>query len=124
MKLKMRVIKVIVAPASMILGLIIFSFSAVQAGETDTNKKHVFNSGDVNPDLIDDSLEPEINIQQFENREVQEYSINDHVYMIKITPTVGSPYYLVDPDGTGEMEYKRDTVGLQVNPPQWTLFRW
>ena len=108
----------------MILGLIIFSFSAALAGETDSKEKHVFNSGDVNPALIDDGLEPEINIQQFDNREVQEYSVNDHVYMIKITPAVGSPYYLVDPDGTGEMEYKRDTVGLQVNPPQWTLFRW
>jgi Protein of unknown function (DUF2782) len=122
--MKMKVIKVIATPVSMILGLIIFSFSAAQAGETDTNKKHVFSSGDVNPALIEDGLEPVINIQQFDNREVQEYSVNDRVYMVKITPTVGSPYYLVDPDGTGEMEYKRDTVGLNVNPPQWTLFRW
>ena len=74
--------------------------------------------------VIETGLEPEINIQQFDNREVQEYSVNDRVYMVKITPAVGSPYYLVDPDGTGEMEYKRDTIGLEVNPPQWTLFRW
>lgn len=120
----MNVIKVAAASATMILGLIIFSLSAAQEGETDANKKHVFSSGDVNPELIEDGLEPEINIQQFDNREVQEYSVNDHVYMVKITPTVGSPYYLVDPDGTGEMEYKRDTVGLEVNPPRWTLFRW
>ena len=122
--MKMNVIKVIAAPVSMMLWLVIFSFSAALAGETDTNKKHVFSSEDVNPELIDDSLEPEIKIQQFDNREVQEYSVNDRVYMVKITPSVGSPYYLVDPDGTGEMEYKRDTVGLEVNPPQWTLFRW
>ena len=114
----------IVAPVSMILGLIIFSFSAAQAGAPDTNKKNVFSSGDVDPAIIEDGLEPEIKIQQFDNREVQEYSVNDRVYMVKITPSFGSPYYLVDPDGTGEMEYKRDTVGLEVNPPQWTLFRW
>ncbi len=122
--MKMSVIKVTVVPASMLLGLIIFSFSAAQTGEPNTGNRHAFSSGDVDPALIEDSLEPEINIQQFDNREVQEYSVNDRVYMVKITPNVGSPYYLVDPDGTGEMEYKRDTVGLEVNPPQWTLFRW
>jgi hypothetical protein len=122
----MKVINEFSAPASMVLALIVFSFSVVQAGEPNAKEKekHVFNSADVSSDVIDDGLEPEINIQQFDNREVQEYSVNDRVYMIKITPSVGSPYYLVDPDGTGEMEYKRDTVGLEVNPPRWTLFRW
>jgi hypothetical protein len=122
--MKMNVIKVIVAPVPIVLSLLIFSFSAAQAGEADSGKKQAFSSSDVQPGLIEDGLEPEINIQQFDNREVQEYSVNDRVYMVKITPAVGSPYYLVDPDGTGEMEYKRDTVGLEVNPPQWTLFRW
>lgn len=122
----MKVINEFSAPASMVLALIVFSFSVVQAGEPNAKEKekHVFNSADVSSDVIDNGLEPEINIQQFDNREVQEYSVNDRVYMVKITPSVGSPYYLVDPDGTGEMEYKRDTVGLEVNPPRWTLFRW
>ena len=118
-------IKIVAATSvPVIIGLVIFSFSAAQADEKETNKKHVFSSRDVNPELIEDGLEPEIKIQQFDNREVQEYSVNDRVYMVKITPAAGSPYYLVDPDGTGEMEYKRDTVGLEVNPPRWTLFRW
>ena len=120
----MKVIHKFSAPASILLGLIIFSLSVAQAVEPKANEKHVFSSSDVSQDVIDDGLEPEINIQQFDNREVQEYSVNDRVYMIKITPAIGSPYYLVDPDGTGEMEYKRDTVGLEVNPPRWTLFRW
>jgi len=104
--------------------MMIFSIPAAIAAENENKEGRVFSSEDVEPALIDEALEPEINIQQFDNREVQEYSINDHVYMIKITPKIGSPYYLVDPDGTGEMEYKRDTLGLEVNPPQWTLFRW
>ena len=124
----MKVINEFSATASMVMGLIVFTFSMAQAGEPNAKGKHVFSSADVSPgvslDAIEDGLEPEINIQQFDNREVQEYSVNDRVYMIKITPAVGSPYYLVDPDGTGEMEYKRDTVGLEVNPPRWTLFRW
>ena len=100
---------------------------AMQAFSADTPGKDQasqFSSRDVDPAAVEGGFEPEINIQQFDNREVQEYSVNDQVYMIKITPKVGSPYYLVDPDGTGEMEYKRDTLGLEVNPPRWTLFRW
>ena len=117
----MRVIKMMIAPLAVLLGLILFSFGAAAAGESESK---VFSAADVDPAVIDSGLEPEINIQQFDNREVQEYSVNDHVYMVKITPVAGSPYYLVDPNGTGEMEYKRDTMGLEVNPPQWTLFRW
>ncbi len=122
----MRLIKVIAVPVSIssFLLIIVFSVTLATAAENEKKEVRVFSSEDVDPVLIDEALEPEINIQQFDNREVQEYSINDHVYMIKITPTRGSPYYLVDPNGTGEMEYKRDTLGLEVNPPQWTLFRW
>ena len=122
----MRVIEEIATPASIssLLVLIFFSITVAIAAEAVNNEGRVFSSADVDPVLIEEGLEPEINIQQFDNREVQEYSINDHVYMIKITPKHGFPYYLVDPDGTGEMEYKRDTLGLEVNPPRWTLFRW
>ncbi len=122
----MKLIKAIAAPASIsgFLAMLIFSVSAAIAAGNDNKETGVFSSEDVDPALMDEGLEPEINIQQFDNREVQEYSINDRVYMIKITPTHGFPYYLVDPDGSGEMEYKRDTLGLEVNPPQWTLFRW
>ncbi len=120
---------VVTGPVSglILLVLVFISVTVATAAETaEPEKKEIpaFSASDVEPDLIDEDLGPEISIQQFDNREVQEYSINDHVYMIKITPKYGSPYYLVDPDGTGEMEYKRDTLGLEVNPPQWTLFRW
>ncbi|MEN8711142.1 MAG: DUF2782 domain-containing protein [Arenicellales bacterium] len=120
----MKVNKLISAVASTVLGLIIVSFTAAVAEEPKQDESRAFSSADVDPAVIDSGLEPEINIQQFDNREVQEYSVNDRVYMVKITPAAGFPYYLVDPDGTGEMEYKRDTMGLEVNPPQWTLFRW
>jgi hypothetical protein len=120
----MKIIKLISAVALGVLGIFIFSFNAATAEEPNKDQNPTFSSADVDPALIETGLEPEINIQQFDNREVQEYSVNDRVYMVKITPAVGFPYYLVDPDGTGEMEYKRDTMGLEVNPPQWTLFRW
>lgn len=122
----MRLIEEIATPASIssLLALIFLSITIATAAEAGNNEVRVFSSEDVNPALIEDAFAPEINIQQFDNREIQEYSVNNHVYMIKITPKHGFPYYLVDPDGTGEMEYKRDTLGLEVNPPRWTLFSW
>lgn len=71
-----------------------------------------------------DEFEPSIKIESYENRTTEEYSVNNNVYMIKITPTVGAPYYLVDPDGTGDMEWKRETDDKYMAPPRWTLHSW
>jgi hypothetical protein len=50
--------------------------------------------------------------------------VNNNTYMMKITPNAGAPYYLVDADGSGEMEWRRNTPGLDPRVPQWTLFNW
>jgi hypothetical protein len=55
---------------------------------------------------------------------VEEYRVNNHLYMIKITPTIGAPYYLIDDTGSGDMEYRRDAGGRDNRVPQWVLFSW
>ena len=84
-----------------------------------------FASYSIADDLVTsyDELEPSINLKSYDNRTVEEYSNNNNVYMLKITPKAGAPYYLVDPDGSGEMEWKRDT-NADVSPPRWTLREW
>lgn len=69
-------------------------------------------------------IAPSVTIQEHDNRTVQEYSVNGNTYMIKVTPTVGVPYYLVDTDGSGDMEWRRNSPGLETQPPQWSLFSW
>ena len=69
-------------------------------------------------------IEPAVRIEQRENHKIEEYSVNDNVYMIRVTPKYGAPYTLVDPNGSGEMEWRRDTLGAEVAPPSWTLFSW
>ncbi len=69
-------------------------------------------------------LEPAVRIEQRENHKIEEFSVNDNVYMIRVTPKYGAPYTLVDPNGSGEMEWRRDTLGAEVAPPRWTLFSW
>ncbi len=54
---------------------------------------------------------------------IEEYRVNGQIYMIKITPAKGFPYYLIDTDGDGDLDSRRnDLQGLPVN--QWILFRW
>lgn len=68
--------------------------------------------------------EPQVTIQQYQNRSEEEYRINNNLYMIRVQPRVGAPYYLVDPDGTGSWERSRHSLGMDFRPPQWALFRW
>ena len=69
-------------------------------------------------------IQPSVQINEYDNRTVQKYSINNNTYMIKITPSVGAPYYLVDEDGSGDMAWSRGAPGIENNVPQWALFGW
>ncbi|HFC54466.1 MAG TPA: DUF2782 domain-containing protein [Gammaproteobacteria bacterium] len=54
---------------------------------------------------------------------VEEYRVNGRLYMIKITPAKGFPYYLIDTDGDGDLDTRRnDLEEFPLN--QWILFRW
>ncbi|WP_457675600.1 DUF2782 domain-containing protein [Thiolapillus sp.] len=70
-----------------------------------------------------ETLEPEVTIRQEEDRTVHEYRIDGRLYMVKIVPRVGPPYYLMDLDGDGEMDTREDDPNGVVLP-QWILFRW
>lgn len=67
---------------------------------------------------------PAVTIQEHENRVVQEYRVNNNLYMVKITPSAGVPYYLVDEDGTGDMAWHRGDNQIETQVPQWTLATW
>ncbi len=67
---------------------------------------------------------PAIIIEDRSNHRIEEYSVNGNTYMLKVTPAYGSPYFLVDPDGSGDMEWKRNAPGLEISPPLWSLGSW
>lgn len=71
-----------------------------------------------------EQLEPEVTIIQREDAEVEEYRVNGRLYMIKITPIAGKPYYLVDKNGDGLMESKISQLYEDFRVPQWVLFSW
>ncbi len=68
--------------------------------------------------------EPEVTITTSgDNTSVEEYRVNGQIYMVKITPAKGYPYYLIDTDGDGDLDSRRnDLEGRPVS--QWILFRW
>lgn len=72
---------------------------------------------------IDPELGPQITIIEKKDQVIEEYRAGGQLYMVKITPRNGAPYYLIDNDGDGELETRE--TGLE-DPviPQWVIFRW
>lgn len=71
-----------------------------------------------------ESLEPDITIIRKGKETIEEYRINNQLYMVKITPSVGPSYYLIDTDGDGNMDVRRRDIEKQMQVPQWVLFSW
>ncbi len=59
-----------------------------------------------------------------EGRIIEEYSTNGSIYMVKVTPKVGPPYYLIDEDGDGEMETRNFESDNGIKPVHWKLLEW
>ena len=54
----------------------------------------------------------------------EEYSIRGQVYMIRIVPRVGFPYYLIDTDGDGSLESRYNKLEPDLLVPNWMIYRW
>ena len=65
------------------------------------------------------NVKPEETTKKYHNRTETEYRIQQNLYMIKTVPKAGSPYYMVDKRGTGELEYRRnmENLDMQVQRP-------
>jgi len=78
------------------------------------------------PDEASDSRnipQPEVRIIRKKDAVVEEYRVKGNLRFIKITPSVGKPYYMVDTDGDGVLETRENDLD---NPPinQWILLEW
>lgn len=70
----------------------------------------------------DTSLEPEVTIVKRAEGMVEEFRINGRLYMMKITPSSGVPYYLVDYTGNGQFT-RLNNLDTGVQPPMWVIKR-
>jgi hypothetical protein len=71
---------------------------------------------------VGDDMEPEVKIIQKDTATIEEYRVNGVLYMVKIIPGIGPPYYLIDGDGDGYLESRHNE--LEPGVPQWMLYRW
>lgn len=75
----------------------------------------------INPE---DGIEPSVIIRDEEDRTIEEYRQNGQLYMVKVTPKNGIPYYYMDEDGDGQLELQPgDDIG-PVRPAFWKIKEW
>jgi hypothetical protein len=66
--------------------------------------------------------EPEVTITKEAEQTVEEYRANGKLYMIKITPKHGVPYYLVDDRGDGKF-VRQEGLDSGLRVPRWVIHR-
>ncbi len=66
--------------------------------------------------------EPQVTITKQTEQTVEEFRVSGRLYMIKITPKVGKPYYLVDDQGDGKFA-RHEGMDSGVRPPRWVILQ-
>lgn len=74
-------------------------------------------------EAFDAALEPQVTIVKTEKESREEFRIKGKLYMVKVTPTVGPSYYLVDRQGDGNF-VEADIAQNPVRPPMWIIHSW
>lgn len=109
--------------AGLIVILCIFTWRV--SAQDETAAEDVLPPPDI-PERIQsgEAIEPEVTIIRREDEIIEEYRVSGNLYMIKITPSVGPAYYLIDQDGDGKLESRTTRLGSDSAVPQWVIFSW
>ena len=63
---------------------------------------------------------PPVTIKPSGQGSVVEYRANGKLYMLKVIPKVGKPYYLVDQKGDGQFA-RQESLDSGMRPPMWVV---
>lgn len=66
--------------------------------------------------------QPEITTVRRGQDTVEEYRMGGKLYMMKVTPPGGVPYYLIDHRGDGVFS-RQQSLDSGLRPPMWVIFR-
>lgn len=71
-----------------------------------------------------EEMEPDITITRKGEDTIQEYRRGGKLYMVKIIPQVGPAYYMLDTNGDGEMDVKKNDMDKNTRVNMWNIFNW
>jgi len=66
----------------------------------------------------------EVTIQGAKTNIVEELRVNGQLYAIRVSPKRGVPYYLVDSDGDGNLETRKNDTDPALLIPAWVVKKW
>ncbi len=69
---------------------------------------------------LDPALEPQVTIIKRGTDTVEEYRLGGKLYMIKVTPPNGKPYYMIDEKGDGKLS-RQEGLDTGIRPPMWVI---
>ena len=104
--------------------------SAASAQQQDTTAGDAAKPPPIPPPLPikiqDEQFEPMVRIITSEKDElIEEYSSSGRVYMVKVTPAHGKPYFYMDIDGDGQLELQdQDDAFSPTKPVVWKVKEW
>jgi len=65
-----------------------------------------------------------VTIQGAKTNIVEELRVNGQLYAIRVSPSRGVPYYLVDSDGDGNLETRKNDTDPALLIPAWVIKKW
>lgn len=72
------------------------------------------------PRSLDEPLEPQVTIVTRGSDKVEEYRLNGKLYMVKVTPPHGTPYYMIDKRGDGVFA-RQESLDSGLRVPMWVI---
>jgi hypothetical protein len=107
------------------LGASILCFSLAHAQDQADTAEDPAAPPPIPPKITGEQVEPSVVIRKEEDRMIEEYSLNGQIYMVKVTPENGLPYYYLDEDGDGQLELQPGDEALNpVRPAYWKVKEW
>lgn len=66
--------------------------------------------------------EPQVTITKQTEQTIEEFRSHGKLYMIKVTPSHGKPYYLIDDRGDGKFA-RQESLDSGLRVPQWVIYK-
>ncbi len=70
------------------------------------------------------NVPPQVIITRHQNYVTREHSVNGRIRMVEVFPDFGPSYVLLDTDGDGSLDTRRNQMLPPFSPPMWRLYSW